>query len=107
MFPRDGWLSTRESADPGKEWERRVAAPFRRAIHALSRHHAEYEGAQSVSIELGSAMSQATPKRRGWKKPLWIVHESRLTFVIDGRSRTLRIREMVAWRGAWYVTRVR
>lgn len=107
MFPRDGWLSTREASDPGKDWERRVAGPFRRAIHALSRRHAQFEGAQTVSVEMGSAMSQASPKRHGWKKPVWIVHESRLTFVVDGRTRTLRIREMVAWRGAWYVTRLR
>lgn len=107
IFPRDGWLATREASDPGKDWERRVAAPFRRAIHALSRRHAQYEEAQSVSVELGSAMSQAIPKRHGWRKPLWIVHDSTLTFVVDGHTRMLRIREMVAWRGAWYVTRVR
>jgi hypothetical protein len=35
------------------------------------------------------------------------VHESRLTFVVDGHTRSLSIREMTAWRGAWYVTRLR
>lgn len=107
MFPRDGWLSTRDASDPGKDWEKRVVGPFRRAVHALSRRHQEFEGAESVSLEIGPAITQAIPKRRGWKKPLWIVHASRLTFVIGGRTRTLRIREMVAWRGAWYVTRLR
>jgi hypothetical protein len=107
IFPRDGWLLTRDASDPGKEWEKRVAAPFRRAIHSLSRHRTDLGEAQSVSIEIGPAMTQATPQRHGWKKPLWIVHESRVIFVVAGRTRTLRIREMVAWRGAWYVTRLR
>lgn len=107
IFPRDGWLSMRDAADPGKEWERRVMAPFRRAIRSLSRHRTDLADAQSVSVEIGASMTRATTERHGWKKPLWIVHESRVIFVVDGRTRTLRIREMVAWRGAWYVTRLR
>jgi hypothetical protein len=106
LFPRDGWLATRDAADPGKEWEKRVAAPFRRAVHADARHH-EIDRAQLVSLELGRAMLQSTPKRHGWKKPLWMVHGSRLTYVVDGHTRALPIRELTAWRGAWYVTRLR
>jgi hypothetical protein len=106
LFPRDGWMATRDADDPGKEWEKRVASPFRKAIHADARHH-EIDRAQLVSLELGHAMVQSTPKRHGWKKPLWIVHGSRLTYVVDGHTRTLNIREMTAWRGAWYVTRLR
>jgi hypothetical protein len=107
IFPRDGWLLMRDAPDPGREWEKRVASPFRRAIHALSRHRTDLADAQTVSVEIGAAMTQATPERHGWKKPLWIVHDSKVVFVVAGRTRTLRIREMVAWRGAWYVTRLR
>jgi hypothetical protein len=35
------------------------------------------------------------------------VYGSRITFVIDGRTRTLPLRELTAWRGEWYVTRLR
>jgi hypothetical protein len=107
LFPRDGWLATRDAPDPGKEWSRRVETPFRRTIRALSRRHADFDRAQVVSFELGRSMVQQSPRRHGWRKPLWTVHESRITFVIDGRTRTLPIREMTAWRGAWYVTRLR
>jgi len=108
LFPRDGWLATRDAADPGKDWERRVASPFRRAVHAWWRRYGdELQRAQFASLELGRALVQATPRRHGWKKPLWTVHDSRLTFVVDGHTRTLSIREMTAWRGAWYVTRLR
>jgi hypothetical protein len=107
LFPRDGWLATRDAADPGKEWEKRVSGPFRKAVHAAGRHHEALERAQFVSFELGHAVVQATPRRHGWKKPLWTVHGCRLTYVVDGHTRTLAIREMTAWRGAWYVTRLR
>lgn len=106
LFPRDGWMATRDTADAGREWEKRAAGPFRRAVHALSRRHRDVDRAEFVSIELGHAMAQATPQRHGWKKALWKVTGSRLTFVIDGRTRTLPVREMTAWRGAWYVTRL-
>ena len=110
LFPRDGWVATRDAADPGKDWDARASAPFRRAVHALSRRHRELgslDRAQVVSLELGGSLVQATPRKHGWKRPLWTVAGSHLTFVVDGHTRTLPIREMVAWRGAWYVTRLR
>ena len=104
VFPRAAWLGLRDAADPAREWDKKVDRPFRRALHALSRHA---EGAQFVSLELGHAVVQEPVKRHGWKKALWSVHGSRLTYVVDGHTRTLSIREMTAWRGAWYVTRLR
>ncbi|HEY5146158.1 MAG TPA: hypothetical protein VII82_05300 [Polyangiaceae bacterium] len=106
VFPRDAWMATRDAADPGKEWEKRVARPLRRALHSLSRRHKDLARAEFASLELGHSMTQAAPKKHGWQRPLWIVTGSRLTFVVDGRTRTLPVREMTAWRGAWYVTRL-
>ncbi len=107
LFPRDGWTATRDAADPGKEWDRRIATPFRKAVHGLARHHADLVRAQSVSLELGSAIAKETPRAHAWKKPLWTVHGSRVTFVVDGHTRSLPVRELTAWRGEWYVTRLR
>jgi hypothetical protein len=104
VFPRAAWLGLRDAADPAREWDKKVDRPFRRGLHTLSRHA---EGAQFVSLELGRAVVQETVRRHGWKKALWSVHGSRLTYVVEGHTRTLSIREMTAWRGAWYVTRLR
>jgi hypothetical protein len=106
LFPRDGWVATRDASDPGKEWEKRVARPFQRSLRVLSHRHHDLERAQFASLELGHSLTQASPRRHGWQKPLWIVTGSRLTFVVDGHTRTLPVREMVGWRGAWYVTRL-
>jgi hypothetical protein len=107
LFPRDGWLATRDVDDPGKDWEKRVDIPFHKALHRLSRHLKGLDRAQFVSFDPGHTIVQATPKRHGWKKPLWILLGAHVSFVVDGRTRTLAIREMTAWRGAWYVTRLR
>jgi hypothetical protein len=107
LFPRDAWLAARDAPDLGKDWDTHVARPFRKAVHGLSRHHRDLDRAQSASLELGHAVTQATLRRHGWKKSLWVVHGSRLSFVVDGRTHTLPIRELTAWRGAWYVTRLR
>jgi hypothetical protein len=107
VFPRDGWLATRDAEDAGKDWEKKVNAPFRKTIHRLSRKEKGLDHAQSVAIEPGAAPTQVTPKRHGWKKPLWVLTGARVSFVVDGRTRTLSIREMTAWRGAWYVTRLK
>jgi hypothetical protein len=107
LFPRDGWLATRDADDPGKDWAKRVEAPFRKALHRLSRHLKGLDRAQFVSFDPGHNIVQATPKRHGWKKPLWVLLGARVSFVVDGRTRTMTIREMTAWRGAWYVTRLR
>jgi hypothetical protein len=103
-FPRVAWLDLRDAVDPAKDWDKHVDRPFRRTLHALSRHA---EGAQFVSLELGHAVVQDSVKKHGWKKALWSVHGSKLTYLVDGHTRTVSIREMTAWRGAWYVTRLR
>jgi hypothetical protein len=107
LFPRDGWLATRDAVDPGKDWQKHVADPFRRSVRALSRSQRGLDHAQVVSLEIGAALAPATPRPHGWRKALWVANGSRLTFVVDGHTRTLAIREMVAWRGAWYVTKLR
>jgi len=104
IFPRDAWLELRDVADPAKDWDKRVDRPFRRSLHALSRHA---DGAQFVSLELGHAVIQEPVRHHGWKKALWSVHGSRLTYLVDGHTHTVTIHEMTAWRGAWYVTRLR
>jgi hypothetical protein len=106
-FPRNGWLLLRDAEDTGKDWSKRVDNPFRKSLHGYFKHHESIARAQFVSFELGHAVVQSSVHKHGWKKPLWTVHGAHLTYVVDGHTRTLVVREMTAWRGAWYVTRLR
>jgi len=107
LFPRDGYIAARDTADPQKAWDRKVSGAFR---HAVERSHKRMKGiehAKFLSFELGHSMQQIAPKKRDFKKPLWRVKHSKLSFTIDGKTRHIDVAEMTAWRGNWYVTRLR
>ncbi len=107
VFPRDAYLTTRDSSDPGKAWDAKVTGVFQRNVHAFHKRTRGVEKAQFVSFELGHSVQQAPPKKREWKKPLWRVKRSRITYTIDGRTQRVEIAEMIGYRGAWYVTKLR
>lgn len=107
LFPRDAYLSTRDAPDPQKAWEKKLSGAFRRAVERTHKRTKGMENAKFVSFELGHSISQLTPKKHDFKRPLWRVKHSKLTFSIEGKQRHLDIAEMTAWRGAWYVTRLR
>lgn len=107
LFPRDACLKAKDAADPAKFWDKRLSQGFRNSV---TRTHARTKGvahARFVSFELGKAPAQVVPKKKDWKLPLWRVRNSKLTYSIDGKTHHLIIAEMMAWRGAWYVTRIK
>jgi len=107
IFPRDGYAAARDVADPQKAWEKKVSSAFRRHVDQMHKKLKGVEHAKFVSFELGHSIVQLSPKKKDFKKPLWRVKRSKLTFTIDGKNKHLDIMEMTAWRGAWYVTRLR
>lgn len=107
LFPRDAYLAARDTADPGKAWDAKVISAFRRHVHLMHKRTKGIEKAQFVGFEIGHSVLQTTPKKKDWKRPLWKVKHSRLTFTIDGRTQRLEVAEVMGWRGAWYVTRLR
>lgn len=106
-FPRDAYLQTKDGPDPQKAWQKKVQGSFKRGVESLHKKMKGAEGAKLVSFELGHSVVQITPKKKDWKRPLWRVKHSKLTFTIEGKQRHLDIAEMTAWRGAWYVTKLR
>lgn len=107
LFPREGYVAARDVTDPQKAWDKNVSSTFRRSVERMHKRMKGVEHAKFVSFELGHSIVQLTPKKKDFKRPLWRVKHSKLTFTIDGKTRHLDIGEMTAWRGAWYVTRLR
>lgn len=107
LFPRDGFIQAKESADPQKAWDKGIQSSYRRAVE---RQHNKLKGVQNAKytgFELGHSIVQLTPSKKNFKKPLWRVRHSKIKFTVEGKERTLDIAEMTAWRGAWYVTKLR
>jgi hypothetical protein len=107
LFPREAYVAAKDAPDPQKAWDKKVSTTFRRSVERTHKRMKGIEHAKFVSFELGHSIVQLTPKKKDFKKPLWRVKHSKLTFSIDGKMRHLDIPEMTAWRGAWYVTRLR
>ena len=107
LFPRDAFVAARDATDPGKSWDAKLAPAFRRGVHSLHRRTKGIERAQFVSFEIGRTVTQATPRRHEWTLPLWRVPHARLTYLLDGRTERFDVGELTAWRGAWYVTKLR
>ncbi len=107
LFPRDAYVTSKEGTDPQKAYDKKVAGAFRRSVELTHKRVKGIEHAKFVSFEIGRSIVQLPPSKANFKKPLWRVKHSKLSFTIDGKSRHLDIAEMTAWRGAWYVTRLR
>jgi hypothetical protein len=107
LFPRDAFEKAHDSADPGRVWDGKLSASFRRGVHALHKRTKGIEHGLFVSFEIGRTVTQAIPRRHEWKLPLWRVSHARLTYLVDGRTARLDIGELTSWRGAWYVTKLR
>jgi hypothetical protein len=107
LFPRDAFETAHDATDPGRVWDAKIAASFRRGIHALHRKNKGLERAQFISFEIGRTVTQATVRRHEWKLPLWRVPHARLTYLLDGHTSRFDIGELTSWRGAWYITKMR
>ena len=107
LFPRDAWANARDGQDPTKQWEEKIKPGFQTSVHYWNKHTKDISRAQFVSFEIGKTVQQLTPKKKEWKKSLWQVKHSQLTFSIDGQTKHIEIAEMVGWRGAWYIVHLR
>ena len=107
LYPRDAWVRSRDASDPGKAWDHSVKPSFLRDVAKLRKRAKGIERARFVSFDLGRAVAHVPAKPRDLKRPLRRVKRSRITYTIDDKTKHLDIAEMTAFRGAWYVTRLR
>ncbi len=107
LFPRDAFLAAKDVGDPARLWEQKVLLNF---SHDVSQLHKKIHGSDRVEIqsfEIGHAVTQVVPKKHDFKKQLWRVKKSKVTYLLNGKHEELWIAEMTSWRGAWYVTNLR
>lgn len=106
MFPREGYVAAKDAQDPSRAWDKTVSAPFAKRVHVLHKRMKGLERGQFVGIELGHTVTQITPRKKDFKKPLWRVKHSKILVNVDGRMQRIELGELTSYRGAWYVTRL-
>lgn len=107
VFPRNAYMDTRDADDPGKQWDLKFKPEFDKELRRIARRTRGIDRSVFVSFEIGHQIVQVEPKKKDWKVALWHVRNNTLSFTIDGKLHKLDVGEMTAWRGSWYVTRLR
>jgi len=107
VYPRDAYIATKDHADPGKQWDKKTYPAFERDVNTLRKRLRVSEQAQFVSFEIGPSVVQAPAKKRDLKRTVWRVRHSKLTFAAAGKTQRIEIAEMTAWRGSWYISKLR
>jgi hypothetical protein len=107
VFPRDGYAASHDRSDASSLWDKKVLALFAHDVHTLHKKMKNSSHAGFLSFDLGHEVQQITPKPKDFNRPLWRVKHSKITVSIDGKTDRIDITEMMGWRGAWYVTRLR
>ena len=106
VLPREAYLTSRDAQDPGAAYDSRFKPGFETQIRHVRRHEKGIERAIFVSFDLGPNPSRVVPRKKEWKDPLWRTRGT-LTFTIDKDVHRMEIAEMIAWKGAWYVAKIR
>ncbi len=107
VLPREAFISARDAQDPASLYESKFKTSLASHIARIHRHEKGIENAVFVSFDLGQSTSRVVPHKHEWKEPLWRATRSTLTFTIDGRVHRIEIAEMIAWRGNWYVAKLK
>ncbi len=107
VLPREAYVAARDAQDPGALYESKFKSSLASHVARIHKHEKGIENAVFVSFELGQSTSRVVPHKHEWKEPLWRATRSMLTFTIEGRVRRIEIAEMIAWRGNWYVAKLK
>lgn len=107
VLPREAYVAARDTQDPGALYESKFKTSLAAHVGRIHRHEKGIESAVFVSFDLGQGASRVLPHKHEWKEPLWHATRSTLTYTIDGRVRRIEIAEMIAWRGNWYVAKLK
>ena len=105
LLSKDAYAQFYAEKDATRAWERHMKKAFARTIHKLhQRRHSE--GARFVRFELGTRLVKSSVGKGKSKRQVWHSRGSKIYFTLDGKQRHIAIREMIAWRGAWYIARL-
>jgi hypothetical protein len=105
FFPESAYLQTKSGGNNASDWRYRLLAMYQldiAAAHALLGPDAA--GAEFMSVTVPTAQAVwVTPGQEENKGPYYRVYGTRLTYWLDGKTRSFGIYSLLSWRGEWYV----
>ncbi|HSS10574.1 MAG TPA: hypothetical protein VLL25_11850 [Acidimicrobiales bacterium] len=105
FFPESAYLQTKSGGNNAADWRYRLLAMYQldiAAAHALLGPDAA--GAEFVSVTVPTAQAVwVTPGQEENKGSYYRVYGTRLSYWLDGKTRSFGIYSLLSWRGEWYV----
>jgi hypothetical protein len=105
FFPESAYLQTKSGNNNAADWRDRLLSMYQLDIGAAhSLLGSDAPGAEFVGASVPTALAVwVTPGQEENKGPYYRVYGTRLTYWLDGRTRSFGIYSMISWRGEWYV----
>jgi hypothetical protein len=116
FFPLGAYQQVKDVGDPASDWKRRLAAAYRRDIHALhARLGADAPRATLIGLEVPEGRARwVDPGEEYNKIGYYRVFGSRLRFEVKpegsgrdddagGDARSFEVKSLISWRGDWYI----
>jgi hypothetical protein len=104
FFPLGAYAQVKDVADPAADWNRRLAAAYRRDIHALHARLAETSPAKLLGLSVPEERARwIEPGEEYNKIGYFRVFGSKLRFDVDGRESSFDVKSLISWRGEWFI----
>jgi hypothetical protein len=104
LFPRGAFLMLSDAKAPNQVWDTRIRGGFEKVISHKSR--LVRPSSKLVRVDIGK-VARSDRKPGEWKVEVWQAHQARLILDEAGKTREVKLGELTAYKGAWYVTKLR
>jgi hypothetical protein len=105
FFPVSAYKQVKAMATPEADWKRRLAANYKRDIHALHERLALRPGdAKFIELEIPTERARwVEPGEEGNKIGYFRVYGTKLRYQTDHGAGAVDVSSLISWRGEWYV----
>lgn len=105
FFPKSAYLQVKALSDAGSDYENRLIGFYKLDIHAA--HQLLGSGAKDAKLVGVSVPTKAAewilPGVEENKLSYYRVYGSRLTYTVNGQTKSFGLFSLISWRGEWYV----
>lgn len=103
FFPREPFIPLKDVADP-RRYHDELVRSYRHDVATLHGARRSWEGATFVGFEIGTPPKWVAPGHEWNKIGYFRTFDSRLTYEVAGKRRTIIVRTIISWNGRWFVT---
>ncbi|HEX4474140.1 MAG TPA: hypothetical protein VH142_03615 [Polyangiaceae bacterium] len=103
FFPREPFLPLKDVKDPGR-YHQQLLAAYHHDVRELHAQRRSWDGAAFTGFELGTPSRWVKPGEEWNKLGYFRTFDAKLSYEIDGKTRSFAVHTIISWDGRWYVT---